>query len=48
LGNINSFDAVYKQNFILALNLLTYWKLRDEEAEKIRKEEEKKLNKWNK
>jgi len=42
-GDITKFDEVYKQNYILALNLLTYWRLRDEQYEKQMKMQELKL-----
>lgn len=38
-GDITKFDEVTKQNFILSLNLLSYWKERDELEEKIKKEQ---------
>ena len=40
MGDITKFDDVYKQNYILALNLLAYWRLRDKEYEKAQKREE--------
>jgi hypothetical protein len=40
LGDITKFDDVYKQNYILALNLLAYWRLRDKEWEKQQRKEE--------
>ncbi len=40
-GDITKFDAVYKQNFIGCLNLLSYWKDRDKELERMRKENER-------
>jgi len=30
MGDITKFDAVYDQNYISALNLLSYWKERDD------------------
>jgi hypothetical protein len=41
-GDITKFDEIYKQNFILALNLLSYWQERDREIARIRKAQEKK------
>jgi len=40
MGDITKFDDVYKQNYILALNLLAYWRLRDKEWEKQQRKEE--------
>lgn len=37
-GDITKFDEVSKMNFILALNLFSYWKERDKENERITKE----------
>jgi hypothetical protein len=33
-GDITKFDDIYKQNYILALNLMTYWLIRDEQIQK--------------
>jgi len=37
-GDITRFDQVTEQNFISCLNLLSYWKEKDEMEEKIRKQ----------
>jgi hypothetical protein len=37
MGYIGNFEEVYKQNWITALNLLLYWKLRDDEQMRIEK-----------
>lgn len=37
-GDITKFDDVYKTNYITALNLLSYWKEKDKEEEKLRKQ----------
>ena len=39
-GDVTKFDEIYKTNYILALNLLSFWKERDRELEKIRKAQE--------
>jgi hypothetical protein len=42
-GDVTKFEEVYKVNIYVALNLLSYWKERDIELEKIRKAKEKTL-----
>lgn len=39
-GDITKFDEIYKMNYILALNLLSFWKERDREIERINKTQE--------
>lgn len=41
-GDITKFEDVYKQNFIAALNLLSYWKERDEYLKEVEKARRKK------
>lgn len=38
-GDITKFDQVTEQNFILSLNLLSYWKEKENLEEKIKKEQ---------
>jgi len=40
-GDITKFDEIYKINWILALNTLSYWKELDRETERMRKAQEK-------
>lgn len=42
-GDITKFDNIYKQNYILALNLLSFWKEKDKEEEKIRKAQQQQM-----
>lgn len=42
-GDITKFDDIYKQNYILALNLLAYWKEKDIEEEKIKKAQQQQM-----
>lgn len=40
-GDITKFDAIYRQNIILALDLLSYWKERDAYRAELMKEKTK-------
>lgn len=40
-GDITKFEEVEKTNYILALNLLSYWKEKDAEEMRIKKEMKK-------
>ena len=37
-GDITKFDEIYKQNFILCLNLLSFWSERDKMQAKLEKQ----------
>lgn len=38
-GDITKFDDIYKQNFILCLNLLSFWSERDAMQAKLEKQQ---------
>lgn len=44
-GDITKFEEVYKQNFISALNLLSFWKERDEYLREVEKTRNRNKNK---
>jgi len=43
-GDITKFEDVYEQNFISCLNLLSFWKERDEYLRRLEKQRNKNKN----
>lgn len=43
-GDITKFDEVSRMNFILCLNLLSYWKERDAKIAKMQEEHNRNIN----